>query len=151
MREPLECPKAQYLASRSSRRDEEPSEGEISGCERRERPDDRDRADPAQHDLVKVVPGASGRLNEDARTRVELIDLSLDAREFAKQRPLIDDVRLRVNRRIRLLGEGRRRESNETADHNGGKYQTCARQELWHGRSFRRVRSRRAKSSLIRV
>jgi hypothetical protein len=77
---------------------------------------------------VEVVPHPPGGLYEHARAGVKLIDLSLDARKFAKQRLLIDDVRLRINRRIRLLGEGGRRESNKAADHNRGKYQTCARQ-----------------------
>jgi hypothetical protein len=149
MREPLECSKAQHLASRSSRRDPKPSEDEIRRGERGERPDDCDRTDPAQHDLVKVIPDASRRLNEDARAGVELIDLALDARKFAQQRLLIDDVRLRVDRRIRLLGEGGRRESDKAPDHGGGKYQACARQELYHGRSFRHVGRRRVDTPLV--
>src|SRR3981189_3857668 len=97
MRGSLERLEAQYLASRPSRRDAEPSEEEICRGERRKRADDCDRTDPAQHDLVKVIPGASGRLNEDARPRVELIDLPLDARKLPKKCLLIDDIRLRMD------------------------------------------------------
>jgi hypothetical protein len=75
-------------------------------------------------------------LNEDARPRVELIDISLDAWEFPKQRLFIDDVSLRIDWCARLLGEGRRRESDEAADHSGGKYNARARRQICHGPSF---------------
>jgi hypothetical protein len=62
----------------------------------------------------------------------------LDARKFTKQRLLIDDIRLRIDWRVSLLSEGRRRESDETTDNNGGKHETYARQAMYHDRSFRR-------------
>jgi hypothetical protein len=80
-------------------------------------------------------------LNEDARPLVELIDISLDARKFPKQRLFIDDVSLRIDWCARLLSKGRRRESDEAADHSGGKYKACARRQICHGPSFCRSRS----------
>ena len=118
MRRPLKCIEAGDLSTRASRRDAKAPEEEIAGGQCRKRSDNCDRPDPPQYDLVEVIPGAAGGLNEDPRLRIELVDVPLDAGKFLQQRPLIDRIRLRLECRARLLGEGRHREADKPADRN---------------------------------
>ena len=67
--------------------------------------------------LVEVIPGPPGGLNEDARSLVELVDLSFDIRGFSKQRLFIHDAGIRVDHIDALLGQGGRyAQDDERAD-----------------------------------
>jgi hypothetical protein len=66
-------------------------------------------------------------LNEDARSLVEQVGLSFDARRLSKQNLLIHDARVRIDQRALGLGAGRRRESDEASDRNRAGDETCSR------------------------
>src|SRR3954468_5425574 len=102
MREPLEEPETQDLASGPSGRDAEPSEQEICRCQARERAQDGDRANPTQRYLVEMIPHSPSRLDEDACARIELVDISLDARSLPKQRLFALHARIRIDPRVLL-------------------------------------------------
>jgi hypothetical protein len=80
-----------------------------------------------QSHFVKVIPGPPGGLNEDARSLVEQVGLSFDARRLSKQNLFIHDARVRIDQRALLLGVGRRGKSDEAGDSNRAKDQTCSR------------------------
>ena len=113
MREALERLEARHLASRSSRRDTKRSEQKIGRRQRGQRAEDHGRGEPIERHLVEVVPDPPGGLNEDARARIELVDVSLDARSFAKQCLFVDDARVGIDQR--RLRNGWRAEGNEAA------------------------------------
>src|SRR6266446_6591359 len=116
MREPLECLEAQHLAPRSPRRDADPSEKEIGCRQGGKRAEDHDRAAPIERHFVEVIPHPSGGLYEDARPRVELIDVALNPRKLTKEGLLIHHARLRVDERALLLSLGRRSQSDEASN-----------------------------------
>src|SRR5260221_12545760 len=97
MGEPLECLKAQPLASRSSLRDAEPSKDEIARRQRGKRPEDYDRTEPGQYDLVKIFQLPSGGLDEDARALVGLVDLSFNGGRLSKQSLCSDGAPVRLD------------------------------------------------------
>ena len=66
MHESLERIETRYLASGSPGRDADPSENEISRGQAGEGAEDDDGGEPMQRDLVKVIPGPPGGLNEHA-------------------------------------------------------------------------------------
>ena len=68
-----------------------------------------------------------GRLNEDARPPVGLVNQSFDARRFSKQRLFVHDARVRIDRGALLSVRGRG-DCNEPSDRNRTKDETCSRQ-----------------------
>ena len=71
---------------------------------------------------MEVIPHPPGGLNENARPLIELVDVALNARGFAKQRLFVDDARVRIDKR--RLRNGWRAESNEPANRQRAEHQT---------------------------
>jgi hypothetical protein len=76
---------------------------------------------------VKVIPHPPGRLNEDTRAPVGLVNQSFNARRFSKQRLFVHDARVRIYRGALLSVRGRG-DCNEPSDRNRAKDETCSRQ-----------------------
>ena len=72
---------------------------------------------------MEVVPYPSVGLNEHARPRVELVDVSLDARKLAEEGALVDHICLRIDNR-RLLSLGRHREGDGAGNRHCPKQET---------------------------
>ena len=84
MHEALDCLEARHLAPGSSGRNAKSADKEISRRQRRQRAENHGRGEPIKRHFVEVIPHPPGGLNEDARPLIELVDVSLDARNFAK-------------------------------------------------------------------
>jgi hypothetical protein len=97
MHEPLECLEAQHLASGPSRRDAEPAEDKIANRQPSDGTEDDDGAEPVQCNLVEMIPGSPGGLNEDTRSLVGLVDYPFNAWRLSKQSLFIHDARVRIN------------------------------------------------------
>ena len=128
--EALEPVEARHPAPRAARRDADRPEQEIGSGQEPDHPDDRDGADPAQHDLVKIPPRPAGRLDQHALAVVGDEDLSLDARGLAKQRALVHRVRLGIEHRAGGLGSRGNVEDDQPADRDGCGEATRARRKI---------------------
>ena len=124
MREPLECLEAQHLASRSSRRDANPSEDEIGNRQRTDCAEDHDRRAPIERHFVEVIPHPPGGLLEDPRPRIELVDVSLNPRQLSKEGLLVHHARVRIDDRALLLSLGRRGQSDEAGKRDRAEHET---------------------------
>ena len=83
-----------------------------------------DKSDPAD----KTQPAAPPLFY---RALIELIDISFDARGLSKQRLLIHDARVRIDRRTLRLGVGRRGNRDDAGDRNHAKDAACSRTRLF--------------------
>ena len=80
----------------ASRRDPDASQDQIGRGQAGDRAEDHDRAAPMQHDLVEIVPGPPGGLDQHARLRVGNVDVAFNARRFSQQRLFVHDARVRI-------------------------------------------------------
>src|SRR4030081_2919152 len=97
MREAFKTRETRHLAPGTSGRDANPPKDEVCRPKASERAEDHDCADPAQRNLMEVIPNPPSGLDKDALALVRLVNVPFDAWELLKQGLLIDDARLRID------------------------------------------------------
>ena len=73
---------------------------------------------------MEVVPHPPGGLNEDARSRVELVDVSLNSRKLSQERLFIHHAHVRVDDRALWLSLSKRGQREDACKRHRAEHET---------------------------